>query len=149
MAEIATAVFGYKLHIGIDQRHGFIRACSASAAARYDGRALSNLIDPANTGSAIWADRAYRSQKKERAILRAGLVSKIHSRREPGKPLPAQRQRANAARSKIRSAVEHVFATQKHRMGLFIRTIGIKRAKAKIGHANIAFHFKRFPYRES
>ena len=149
MAEIATPVFGYKSHIGIDQRHGFIRTWGASDAARYDGRELPNLIDPANTGSAIWADTAYRSQKNERAILRAGLVSKIHFRRAPGKPLPAQRQRANAARSKVRSAVEHVFATQKHRMGLFIRTIGIERAKAKIGLANIAFNFKRFLYWET
>ena len=149
MAEIATPMFGYKSHIGIDQRHGFIRTWGASDAARYDGRELPNLIDPANTGSAIWADTAYRSQKNERAILRAGLVSKIHFRRAPGKPLPTQRQRANAARSKVRSAVEHVFATQKHRMGLFIRTIGIERAKVKIGLANIAFNFKRFLYWEN
>jgi IS5 family transposase len=112
MAEIATPMFGYKSHIGIDQRHGFIRTWGASDAARYDGRELPNLIDPTNTGSAIWADTAYRSQKNERAILRAGRVSKIHFRRTPGKPLPTQRQRANAARSKVRSAVEHVFATQ-------------------------------------
>jgi IS5 family transposase len=149
LAEIATPMFGYKSHIGIDQRHGFIRTWSTSDAARYDGRELTRLIDPANTGSSIWADTAYRSQKNERAILRAGRVSKIHFRRSPGKPLPAQRQRANAARSKVRSAVEHVFATQKHRMSLFIRTIGIERAKAKIGLANIAFNFKRFLYWES
>lgn len=149
MAEIATPVFGYKSHIGIDQRHGFIRTWSASDAARYDEKELPGLIVPANTGSAIWADTAYRSQKNERAILRAGRVSKIHFRRAPGKPLPAQRQRANAARSKVCSAVEHVFATQKRRMGLFIRTIGIERAKTKIGLANIAFNFKRFLYWET
>ena len=78
MAEIATPIFGYKSHIGIDQRHGFIRTWSASDAARYDGGELAGLIDPTNTGSAIWADTAYRSQKNERAILRAGRVSKIH-----------------------------------------------------------------------
>ncbi|MGE3284414.1 MAG: transposase [Sphingomonadaceae bacterium] len=128
MAEIATAIFGYKSHIGIDQRHGFIRTGSASE--------LPGLIDPANnTGRSIWASTAYHSQKNERAILRAGRVSKIHFRRSPGRPLPAQRQRANAARSKVRSAVEHVFATQNHRMGLFIRTIGIERARAKIGES--------------
>lgn len=149
MAEIATPMFGYKSHIGIDQRHGFIRTWSASDAARYDGRELTGLIDPTNTGSSVWADTAYRSQKNERAISRAARVSKVHFRRSPGKPLPLQRQRANAARSKVRSAVEHVFATQKHRMGLFIRSIGIERAKAKIGLANIAFNFKRFLYWES
>lgn len=79
MAEIATPMFGYKSHIGIDQRHGFIRTWSASDAARYDGREMTGLIDPANTGSSIWADTAYRSQKNERAILRAGRVLEIHS----------------------------------------------------------------------
>ena len=33
--------------------------------------------------------------------------------------------KANAKKSKIRAHVEHVFADQKDRMGLFIRTIGI------------------------
>src|SRR3546814_20622831 len=96
MAEIATPMFGYKSHIGIDRRHGFIRTWSASDAARYDGRELTGLIDPANTGSSIWADTAYPRQKNERAILRAGRVSKIHFRRSPGKPLPAHRQRPTA-----------------------------------------------------
>jgi len=44
--------------------------------------------------------------------------------------------RANGRRSKVRAFVEHVFAHQKARMGLFVRTIGIARARAKIGMAN-------------
>lgn len=142
---IATPIFGYKSHIGIDQQHGFIRTWSVSDAARYDGRELPELLDPANTGSAVWADTAYRSQKNERKIATAGRVSKIHFRRAPGKPL-SPRQRANAARSKVRSAVEHVFATQKHRMGLFVRSIGIDRAKTRIGLANLVFNFKRYAF---
>ena len=50
-AEIATPIFGYKLLISIDQRHGFIGTWSASDAARHDGGELSSLIDPASTGS--------------------------------------------------------------------------------------------------
>ena len=41
------------------------------------------------------------------------------------------------------SSVEHVFAEQKDRMGLFIRTIGIARAKTKIGLANLVYNIKR------
>jgi len=52
MAEIATPLFGYKSHIGIDQRHGFIRTWSASDAARYDGRELPGLSGPEIT--VIW-----------------------------------------------------------------------------------------------
>jgi len=35
------------------------------------------------------------------------------------RPLPEHIARANAKRSAVRSAVEHVFTRQKHRMGLF------------------------------
>jgi len=42
-------------------------------------------------------------------------------------------RRANALKSKVRFRVEHVFATQKDRMDLFVRTIGIGRATTKIG----------------
>ncbi len=38
--------------------------------------------------------------------------------------------------------VEHVFAEQKGRMGLFIRTIGIARAKSKIGLVNLVYNIK-------
>ncbi|WP_176038624.1 hypothetical protein [Brucella tritici] len=52
--------------------------------------------------------------------------------------------RANNGRSKLRSAVEHVFARQKHQMKLFIRTIRISRAKVKIGVANGAYNMLRY-----
>ena len=71
-----------------------------------------------------------------------------HPRRMPRRPLPEHIARANAKRSAVRSAVEHVFAGQKHRMGLFIRTIGIARARIKIGMANLAYNFQRFAWLE-
>jgi transposase, IS5 family len=39
--------------------------------------------------------------------------------------MPRRTARANARKSAVRSAVEHVFARQKGAMGLFIRTIGL------------------------
>ena len=48
----------------------------------------------------------------------------------------------------VQSAVEHVFAGQKHRRGLFIRTIGIARARIKIGMANLAYNFQRLAWLE-
>jgi len=49
--------------------------------------------------------------------------------------------RANAAKSAIRARIEHVFAHQKNRYGLFIRTIGIARAQAKLTLANLTYNF--------
>ena len=57
--------------------------------------------------------------------------------------MPETKRRANNAKSKIRARVEHVFAAQKDRMGLFIRTIGFARATTKIGMANLAYNIKR------
>jgi IS5 family transposase len=149
MMEIATPAYGYKSHIGADRRYRFIRKWAVTDAARHDGRELGGLLDKTNTGSPVWADTAYRSAKNERRIARAGLVSKVHFRKPPGKPMPEPKRRANAARSRPRSAIEHVFADQKHRMGLFIRTIGIARARTKIGMANIAHNLRRYVFWET
>lgn len=56
--------------------------------------------------------------------------------------------RANGRRSKIRGRVEHVFAQQKSRMGLFVRMIGIARARTKIGIVNLAYNLTRFVWHQ-
>ena len=65
-----------------------------------------------------------------------------------GKPMPQATARANAAKSSIRAHVEHVFAHQKSRFGLFIRTIGIARAEAKLTLANLVYNFDRLIFHE-
>ena len=79
--EIAVPVFGYKNHINTDQRHGFIRAWTVTSAASHDGKELAGLLDRANTGAMVWADTAYRSNKNEKRIAKAGRISKVHFRR--------------------------------------------------------------------
>ncbi len=61
---ISIPVFGYKDHIGIDRRFGFIRTSRVTDAAAHDGARLrEGLIDPENTASDVWADTAYRSAR--------------------------------------------------------------------------------------
>jgi hypothetical protein len=57
-------------------------------------------------------------------------------------------RRANTARSKGRSAIEHLFAAEKHRFRLFVRTIGIARATLKIGMVNLVYNFSRLVWLE-
>ena len=102
--------------------------------------------DKTNTASSVWADTAYRSAKNETFMEKNGFVSQVHRKKPKGKPMPDAMRRANAEKSKVRSRVEHVFAEQKDRMGLFIRTIGIARAKVKIGMANLVYNFKRLVF---
>ena len=63
--------------------------------------------------------------------------------------MAARTRRANARKSAVRSAVEHVFARQKGPMALVVRTIGIARARVKIGLANLAYNMKRFVWLSS
>jgi hypothetical protein len=51
--------------------------------------------------------------------------------------------RANAKKAAVRPRVEHVFAEQKDRMDLFVRTIGLARAELKIGMANLVHTIRR------
>jgi IS5 family transposase len=60
----------------------------------------------------------------------------------------ASHARANAKKSSVRARVEHVFAHQKNRYGLFIRTIGLARAEAKLTLANLAYNFDRLIFHE-
>lgn len=146
--DLAIPLFGYKNHIGIDRAHGLIRTWDASAANAHDGARLPGLVSRDNTASGVWADTAYRSKKNEAFLARGMFSSNIHQKKPPRRPMPDHIARANAKRSAVRSAVEHVFAGQKHRMGLFIRTIGIARARIKIGMANLAYNFQRLAWLE-
>jgi len=48
--DLAIPAFGYKSHINIDKRHGFIRRQQVTDAAAHDGARLrEGLIDPTNT----------------------------------------------------------------------------------------------------
>jgi IS5 family transposase len=71
------------------------------------------------------------------------LVSHIHRRKPPGRPMPERNARANAKKSAVRAQIEQVFAEQKARMGLFVRTIGLARATTKIGLANLVHNMRR------
>ena len=141
--DIAVPSFGYKNHISIDRRHGLIRGWTATHAAAHDGARLEDVLDAGNTASDVWADTAYRSAKNETMLARRGLVSRIHRKKPKGRPMPERTRRANARKSAVRSKVEHVFAHQKGPMAIIIRTIGIARAKVKIGLANLAYNMRR------
>lgn len=148
--DIAIPEFGYKTHISIDTGHGFIRRQKITDAAAHDGARLrEGLIDPANTASSVWADTAYRSKANEEFLANCGKTSQIHRRKPKDKPMPKRTAQANAKKSKVRARVEHVFAQQKHRMNLVVRSIGIKRAEATITMANIAYNLGRWRWWET
>jgi transposase, IS5 family len=147
--EIVVPVFGYKNHIGIDRAHGFLRRYTVTNAAAYDGGQLGAVLDRDNTASDVWADTAYRSAANLALLERRGFRPQFQRKKPKGKKMPDHIARGNATRARVRSRVEHVFAAQKCRLGLVIRTVGMVRARVKIGLANLAYNFTRLVWLNS
>ena len=64
--------------------------------------------------------------------------------RKVNKPLTEEQKANNKEKSRTRARVEHLFGFVENSMnGSFIRTIGITRAKAKIGMMNLTYNICR------
>ncbi len=107
----------------------------------HDSQVVEDILDPDNTASDVWAS-AYRSAEIEAKLKEKGLNSRIHRHRF--KPLSEREKLGNKARSKVRARVEHVFGAQSNDMGgTLVRSIGLVRARARIGLKNLAYNMRR------
>ena len=98
----------------------------------------------AQTASDVRADSAYRSAEIEAKLKEKGLKSRIHRKGHRNKPLSEREKRGNKTRSQVRARVEHVFGAQSNDMGgTLVRSIGLVRAKARIGLKNLAYNMRR------
>lgn len=140
--------FGYKNHLSCDRRFGFVRRYEVTAANHSDGSVLPKILDVGNTARDIWGDTAYHTQTNKSYLEEKGFRSRLHHKKPKSKVMPEHIRQGNSTRSKIRAKVEHIFAGEKHRMGLFIQTIGICRARVKIGLANLVYNFTRLSFWE-
>ena len=136
--------FGYKNHVNADARHKLIRDYTVSDASEHDSQKLDELVNRGNTSRDVYADSAYRSAEIERKLKAKGFRSRIHKRGRRNRPLTEADARANHRKSKVRARVEHVFGAQENAPGgRLVRTIGIVRAKIKIGLQNLAYNIRR------
>jgi IS5 family transposase len=138
------SLFGYKNHVNADKTHKLIRNYEVTDAGVHDSRVLETLLDEANTSKDVFGDSAYRSAAAEEKLAARGLRSRICVRGTRGHPLSKAKAAANRAKSRIRARIEHVFGTQESAPGgRLVRTIGIVRARAKIGLQNFVYNIRR------
>ncbi len=136
--------YGYKNHVNVDRRHKLVRRYHVTDAAVHDSQVVDDILDPDNTASEVWADSAYRSAEIEAKLEEKGLKSRIHRKGHRNKPLSEREQRGNKTRSKVRARVEHVFGAQSNDMGgTLVRSIGLVRARARIGLKNLTYNMRR------
>jgi len=136
--------YGYKNHINVDRRHKLVRCYKVTDASVHDSQVIEDMLDTDNTASDVWADSAYRSAHIEEMLADKGLTSRIHRKGRRNTPLSKREEQGNKTRSKIRVRVEHIFGSQSNDMGgTLVRSIGIVRAKARIGLKNLAYNMRR------
>jgi transposase, IS5 family len=137
--------YGYKNHIDIDVEHKLIRDYEVTPASVHDSQVFETLLDEDNSSRDVWADSAYRSEEKLEALGKSRFREHLQRKGCKDKKLTEREKKGNRTRSRIRSRVEHIFGVQAMRAGdLIIRTIGLIRAKAKIGLRNLAYNLDRF-----
>jgi IS5 family transposase len=98
----------------------------------------------------VSAPKQHNSREENEAIKEGKTPadwksSRVHRRAYRNRELSEAQKVANKTRSKVRARVEHVFGDQKNSMGAeIVRTIGIVRARGKIGMTNLAYNMRRF-----
>uniref|UniRef100_UPI0025E4C305 IS5 family transposase n=1 Tax=Sediminimonas sp. TaxID=2823379 RepID=UPI0025E4C305 len=136
--------YGYKNHVNVDRKHKLVRRYHVSDAAVHDSKAVDHLLMWGNTGSGVWADAAYRSEEMEAKLDAQKLKSHIHRKGKRDKSLTKQAKGSNRTKSRTRVRVEHVFGAQTNDMGgTLVRSIGLARAKARIGMKNLTYNMRR------
>lgn len=73
LIDLAIPAFGYKNHISMDKRYGFIQKPQTTDASRYDGKILPQLLDKENTCSKVWGDTTNRSEENEELLCNNGF----------------------------------------------------------------------------
>lgn len=137
--------YGYKNHVQVDVKHKLVRDYSVTPASTHDSEVFEELLDAANTSRDVYADSAYRSKDSLEFLGSHGYREHLQRKGCRNRALSEWERSGNRTRSKIRSRVEHVFGLQVQRAGsLIVRTVGIVRAKVKIGLRNLAFNIDRF-----
>jgi len=137
--------YGYKNHVNVDVKHKLIRTYAVTDASVHDSKVFDELLEETNTSADVYADSAYRSKESIQLLQRRGFRERLQRKSRRNRMLTKREKQGNKARAKIRSRIEHVFGVMAMMAGsLIVRTIGIIRARAKIGLRNLAYNINRY-----
>jgi transposase, IS5 family len=127
--------------VNADAKHKLIRQYVTEARG-HDSQKSDGLLNHANTSADVYADSAYRSAETDGKLnpTCAACAAAFISARAAIIRHPRRGRTRTAGRAKFGTPIEHVFGIQQTSPGgRIVRTIGIARAKAKIGLQNLAY----------
>jgi len=141
----ARSYYGYKNHVNVDVKYKLIRTYAVTDASVHDSNVFDELLEETNTSADVYADSAYRSEESIELLKKRGFREHLQRKGCKNRTLTKREQQGNKTRAKIRCRIEHVFGVMAMMAGsLVVRTIGIIRARAKIGLRNLAYNINRY-----
>lgn len=137
--------FGYKNHVKIDAASKLVTRYSVTPAAVHDSQAPGAIVTADDAPQPLYADSACSGQAIGDALAAKQVGNRVHGKGYKNRPLTAQQQASNRAKSRIRVRVEHVFGfmTQSMRT-MFSRLIGLRRNASHIGLMNLVYNLFRY-----
>ena len=138
--------FGYDDHAMIDAGYKLIRGYGVTGAATHDSEPCLDVVPekPAFDGQKAYGDSAYSGEKIDTKLKERGYNPQICEKGYRNKPLTEEQKENNRKKSKVRCRIEHIFGSQKMRMGNeILRTIGFARARFWIGMRNLMYNMSR------
>ena len=140
-----VSYFGYKNHAKCDEKSKLLTGYSVTNAAVHDSQEAEDLLTKEDEQQPFYADSAYVGAELNNTLINTKkVIPLVIEKGYKNKPLTEQQKTNNKEKSKIRVRVEHVFGFIENSMsGLFIRSIGIKRATTIIGLMNLTYNLFR------
>jgi IS5 family transposase len=136
--------YGYKNHVKSDVKTKLIEKYKVTDASVHDSQPVDDLLTEKDEGQELYADSAYTGEKQEKVYKKKKVANQVIEKGCRNKPLTDKQIERNKEKSKTRVRVEHIFGFVENSMnGSFIRTIGMARAKAKIGMMNLTYNICR------
>jgi transposase, IS5 family len=136
-------VFGYKMHVAVDQRSGLVRDCLLTPANMQEVSVACDLVPEA--AGTVYGDRGYDSAGFRAHLAERGCGDGVMRRGRKGHPLSPPEVERNHVLSLIRRAVEAVFGTLKRSYGFArMRHYNARRNAVTLQLACMAFNLKRW-----
>lgn len=135
--------YGYKVHANADARYKLIRRVKVTPANVDDGQTLKEVLDRANTGARLLADRGYDAQTNRQLLQAHGLRDGIARRAKPGQERRVRLDARNKAINRVRARGEHVFAGLEQLGGKCVRAMTLARNELAILLKCAAYNAKR------
>lgn len=142
--------YGYKNHVKVDKVSKLIVSYSVTDASVHDSQKIVALVDAKD--KSLYADSAYVGKELHALICEKSqdIALNIHEKAYRNRPLTEEQKQSNREKSRTRARVEHVFGHMTQSMqGLFVRGIGIIRARCAVGLKNLAYNLSRYKYLRS